>query len=405
MAEILYTFGQVEEVVPFNQYTSIASFSNYVVAQDAFNNSITSDIEKSFKFIQVVKDGTSVSAIINQYNDIVKNSNRYKKLLTLPIATVSIPTGNNFPTVISCLPLFGDIVKSPKVGQWIYIMGIPKATLGMSQEEGYIFYYIPNSYFLKTEDSFYSKTPDNADTGVNAQNILWPREGSSIFVNENGTSYIQLDNNDILLSSGYIDLASANKGVIETKYSEFKRFNSASQLDAFIFISKYNRIWEDLLFNYLKSLYEVSDNERINNYVQKLIGAKSFEERLKIIFNIDFSGRPAYEYAQSPEEKDIDNDKDSGIAIIGKNIYLGNTNSKVRYHSARGDRVYDLLAGIVKHLEDVNKLVKSHKHLGTPASVLTPDPPTVSTISQLDSSLAQIKNKLESILSPNIFIS
>jgi len=159
------------------------------------------------------------------------------------------------------------------------------------------------------------------------------------------------------------------------------------------------------MFEYFKKLYEVQSPERIDKYINKLIEAKSFEARLKIIFNIDFSGRPAYDYAQSPEEKDIDNDKDSGVAIIGKNIYLGNANSRVRYHATRGDRVYDLLAGIVKHLEDVNKLVKTHKHLGTPASVLTPDPPTVSTISQLDQSLAQIKKKLETVLSPNIFIS
>jgi hypothetical protein len=405
MAEILYTFGQVEDVIPFNQYTSIASFSNYVAAQEAVNLSITSDVERGFKYIQVVNGGTSVSAIIDQYTKIYKNSNRYKRLFTVPVVIASVPTENKFPTVINCLPLFADMVKSPKKGQWIYIMGIPKSMLGMNQEEGYIWYYIPNSYFYKTESDFFQITPSNQDTGQNAQNILWPREGSTIFINDNGTSYIQLDNNDILLSSGYIDIAPLNKSVIDTKYNEFKRFNPAGQLDAFIFISKYNRIWEDLLFSYLKSLYEIQDNERINAYVDKLIKAKSFEERLKIIFNIDFSGRPAYEYAQSPEEKDIDNDKDSGVAIIGKNIYMGNANSKVRYHAARGDRVLDLLAGIVKHLEDVNKLVKSHKHLGTPASVLTPDPPTVSTIAQLDSSLAQIKKKLESVLSPNIFIS
>jgi len=405
MAQVLYTFGQVEDIAPFNQFTTIARLSNYAIFQDNLNNSLTSDLEKSFQYVQVVGEGMSVSGMMQKYENLMNDPNRYKELMTIPVVTVTIPTENVLPTTISCLPLFADIIKAPQKGQWVYIMGIPKSMLGMNRDDGYMFYYIPYSYFFKTSNNFYSITPDNAETGQNARNILWPREGSTIFSNENGTSYIQLDNNDILMSSGYVDLAANNKNVIDTKYEQFRRINPVNQLDAFIYISKYNRLWEELLFNYLKELYETNQNERINTYIEKLLGAKSFEERLRVIFNINLSRKPAYDYAQSPEETNDENDKDSGIAIVAKNIYLTSQTPEARYHAGRGDRILDLLTGIVMHLENVNRMIQSHQHLGTPASVLTPDPSTISTIAQLNTSLAQIKGKLESILSPNIFIS
>jgi len=55
-------------------------------------------------------------------------------------------------------------------------MGIPKSILGIlptnEKNEGYIFYYIPYSYFFKTNDGFFELTPKNEETGANAQNVL-----------------------------------------------------------------------------------------------------------------------------------------------------------------------------------------------------------------------------------------
>ena len=117
MTEIIYTFGQVEEIIPFNQLTSVASFTNATIAQDVLNASLTSDIERAFKYIQVVNEDTSVSSVMEEYQTILKDSNRYKELMTIPVASVSIPTENNFPTIVQCLPLFSDILKAPKKGQ------------------------------------------------------------------------------------------------------------------------------------------------------------------------------------------------------------------------------------------------------------------------------------------------
>ncbi len=270
----------------------------------------------------------------------------------------------------------------------------------------FIYFYLPYSFYLKAGKSIKAIELESAKTGPQAENVLWPRSGSTTIQNANGNAYMQLDANDILLSTGFEDLEEESIEVMNTRLHEFKRFNGVSQLDSMIYMSKYDRIFEEKMFAYFKALYELDnvDTSKLDAFIESLAVAKSFEERIGVLFGISFSN-PNYEYYDTPEIDDEDRTKDSGVVIGGKTIYLTNLKKEqTRYSAARGDRVVDLMAGIINHITDLHKVIKSHKHLGTPSSVLTPDPNTMSGIDELDSSLNELTGKLSSILSTKIII-
>ena len=162
------------------------------------------------------------------------------------------------------------------------------------------------------------------------------------------------------------------------------------------------------MFSYLKSLYELQsiDTAKVDDIIAKLLASKTFEERIKAWFDIDMSARPEYEYGQSPEEPQNDLVADSGILLCGRVIYLASPtkDAQIRYSAARADRVVDLLSGLVDHIENLHKVIKTHLHYGTPASVLNPDAISVQKIDDLSRTLQELKDKLASIASPKVFI-
>jgi MinD-like ATPase involved in chromosome partitioning or flagellar assembly len=118
------------------------------------------------------------------------------------------------------------------------------------------------------------------------------------------------------------------------------------------------------------------------------------------------SGRPEYEYNQAPEDTQEVFVADSGALLCGRTIYLAHPtkDAQIRYHAARADRVIDLMTGVIGLIEELHTALKSHMHLGTPASVLSPDQITVQKIDQISQSLQELKDKLETISSPKVFI-
>jgi len=60
-------------------------------------------------------------------------------------------------------------------------------------------------------------------------------------MNENGTAYLQIDQNNALLSSGYEDIQADNQTAIASKFSEFMRFNPTQSNDSFVFVGKYDK--------------------------------------------------------------------------------------------------------------------------------------------------------------------
>mgnify|MGYP001570169579 CR=1 FL=1 len=430
MDKIIHTYAQVEKIIPIHRLLNIPLFNLDNIEESTYYKGL-SDIEKLIKPTPVIKDSTNVNSISADHQTLTSNNKRYKKILSVPAISVSIPIYNskNYIKVV-CYPWMDTAFFVPKKGEWIHIIGIRMDLLNLSNvlnyDKNYIYYYIPNENYKKTDlglsPNYTDKDESSGLIGNGARNILWPRSGSTLLQNKNGKSYIQIDSNDVLMSTGFVDFNDKNINILNSSYHEFVRYNPISQNDSIIYMSSYDKEWEELLINYYKKLYELQDidTNKLDKMISDLKNNKNFEERIKTLFNVDFSSRPKFEFGESNVEE-VESQKDNGVVIAAKNIFLSTSPNKkqVRYTAARSERIIDLISGLIDYIEDLHKLISdsneagiAHTHLYTPSvAVLTPDPGTVSKIvqvnagiQQLNTKLDQLKSKLNSISTKNIFL-
>ena len=97
---------------------------------------------------------------------------------------------------------------------------------------------------------------------------------------------------------------------------------------------------------------------------------------------------------------------DNGVVIAGENVYItSNTKSAQKdYKVARSEPIQDLLYGLIDAVKQLTLALKTHKHLGSPAMVLDPQPDFIQAVTTIEQTITQIQDGLGNISSPKVHI-
>jgi len=429
-SDFYMTFGQVVDVSIENSFSYLNKFTEYVDDQTKQNEELQKDDTWSIssqtyssqkKYIEVLYPSTNYEEVAKKYLELKEESKRLRKISTCPIISAYIyeqNTNNSIvPKIVKCVPLNRCLLEVPTIGQWIVILVANNSVISNTENvDSYKYFYFPFSIdkrkFEKIENITSLKEKTNSKLNKNSvKNVMWPRTGSTIVQNENGKSNIQVNENSLLFSSGFGDLPQGldSAQVLQQKVHEFFKLSPPENIDSFLFIDRYDREWEQALNEYKKRLYELlrfDDTSVVDKIISDLFSVKSFKDRIKVFFGIDFSNKYEWKYSSPSSENVVDKSKDNGMLLAAENIYLGKNskNSQKDFTVARSEPTQDLLFGTIDVLIDLFNLLSTHKHLGTPASVLDPTPDFVSKLKEVETKIKKIQDELKEIQSPSIHI-
>lgn len=424
------TFGQVYKITIFNSIADLCNFTDYIHEQVKENNDLKSenwDIKTQIsssrrKIIESILDkSTNYNELINQYEKLNLDNKKPKKINTTPILIVELydknSIGSIIPKKVICESLSNSITEIPKIGQWVSVLGCSIYNIDKDiPYDGIKYFYFPFSINKKKFSNLSSiNKPKDITSGKisnkTAKNILWPRSGSTIIQNQNGKSNIIIDEDNVLLSTGFKDLPFGLAGdkIDDMNIHEFFRKNPPDTSDSFIFIDKYDIDWETQLNDYRKKLYEISrldDTSIIDNIIEEISNIKSFNDRIKLFFGIDFSNVYEWKYSSAPNISSENKTKDSAILIHGKNIFLSNTfGKKTKFNIARSQPTEDIIYGLIDIVKDLITAINSHMPLGTPPGTpISPMPDFILKTQEAATKLQKIQGELSEISSKKVYI-
>jgi len=152
-----------------------ASLSDVVVS-----TSLLTDISDASNEIRTILPSASPTTDVESVNQSLEalesDPLKYRKLMTVPVVKVSITIKGKQPALITCYPITNAILKVPKKGDWIMIIGVQKSMLKAEssgdENPNYFYYYVPYSYYAKRGDYLERVTDDIRSTGPSAKKIL-----------------------------------------------------------------------------------------------------------------------------------------------------------------------------------------------------------------------------------------
>lgn len=429
-SDFYITFGQVYKVKTAHTVSAPNAFTDYMFEQDLINKELEEtegwDIAKQRvtdqkKFIKVFQDSTDIDKIKQDYKNLKVGAKNPKKTLTVPAVWVHIyeqnSLGSSVPQQVLALPIAGNLTEIPKLGQWVPIIAVSDNVISnTTTKQNVKFFYLPFSltkrYFSVMGSVNNSKDITSGKvSSKTAKDILWPRSGATIIQNQNGKAHLISDGTTMMFSTGFGELPGGLRGdeIEQMNLHEFFRLNPPNTSDAFIFIDKYDKEWDAQLNEYRKNLYELGqfeDTSVIDSIIENLSNVKSFKDRMKLFFGIDFSDTYSNIWKSNDPQEEEDLIMDNGVVIAGENVYItSNTKSAQKdYKVARSEPIQDLLYGLIDAVKQLTLALKTHKHLGSPAMVLDPQPDFIQAVTTIEQTITQIQDGLGNISSPKVHI-
>lgn len=351
---------------------------------------------------QFIADADERQDVIDETKELEKENKEYiekKSNFYFSHKVLFDDSGKNF-----AVPLQDGIFSVPKIGQYVIVLS-----------EGNINLYVPSPLFENNskidaatnilENMVYE---ENLAREKKMKTALWPRAGSMQVKNENGKAYLQLDNNDFILATSYAPLEQEIDDKVNAQYHEANRFNPADKLSPFIFGSNFENISDVDEFINTNAIHDADladdeEAEAINEeQVENLSKVNNFKKKINNLFQIELVP-PANPLDGSSADEEEDT-KQNGLLIAANDIYLTKPNLQDQevFKAAKGESVIWMLEALISEVKVLKEEVATHKHLGTPSSVL--DPIMTKVVATFDSNISKIEENLHTIKSKNVNI-
>jgi hypothetical protein len=240
------------------------------------------------------------------------------------------------------VPLQDGIFTIPKIGQYVIVFSEDNISL-----------YVPSPLFENnsSEDNAinikkqYDTYKDILYKQNKIKNTIWPREGSTQLKNENGKAYLQLDNDDFMLATGYSPIEYELDKKNNAKYQEGIRVNPSAKNLSFIFGSNFENMNPKEEFDNINKIHNANDlisedSQAINDSISETLSEMvSFKTKINNLFNIGFIS-PTNPIDSSASEEIADNKK-HGLLIASNDIYLTDPNIEEQeiFKAAKGESV------------------------------------------------------------------